>query len=113
MPPEATQSKNLIHPNVHVDLVGPLPVSKDGHTHLMTMIDRSTRQAEVVPLKSTTAETCADMFLAQGGAVWQSAFHHHRQRHTVYLIYLELLVPDDWHRTHPHHCITPAEQRDG
>ena len=50
--------------HVHVDLVGPLPTSQEGHSHLMTMIDRSTRWAEVIPLKSTTAESCADSFLA-------------------------------------------------
>jgi cleavage and polyadenylation specificity factor subunit 1 len=34
--------------HVHVDLVGPLPVSREGFTHLFTMVDRSTRWAEAV-----------------------------------------------------------------
>ena len=46
--------------HLHVDLVGPLTASSDGHTHVMTMIDRSTRWVEVVPLSSTTATACAD-----------------------------------------------------
>ena len=29
--------------HVHVDIVGPLPPSREGYTHLLTMIDRSTR----------------------------------------------------------------------
>ena len=28
-----------MHPNVYVDLVGPLPVSRDGSNYLLTMID--------------------------------------------------------------------------
>ena len=43
---------------VHVDLVGPLPVSA-GYTHIFTIIDRSTRWPEAVPMRSTTAEACA------------------------------------------------------
>ena len=50
--------------HVHVDLVGPLPISAECHTHLLTVVDRSTRWPEVVPLKSTTAEVCADAFIA-------------------------------------------------
>ena len=29
--------------HVHVDLVGPLPMSVEGHTHLLTVVDRFTR----------------------------------------------------------------------
>ena len=29
--------------HVHMDLVGPLPVSAEGHTHLLTVVDRLTR----------------------------------------------------------------------
>ncbi len=45
--------------HVHVDLVGPLPISKEGHTHLFTIVDRSTRWAEAVPLSSTATADCA------------------------------------------------------
>ena len=48
--------------HVHVDLVGPLPVSAEGHTHLLTIVDRCSRWPEVVPMRSTTAEACADAF---------------------------------------------------
>jgi transposase InsO family protein len=43
-----------------VDLDGPLPVSSEGFVYLLTGIDRSTRWAETVPLKSATAADCAD-----------------------------------------------------
>ena len=50
--------------HLHLDLVGPLTASSDGHTHVMTMIDRSTRWVEVVPLTSTTATACADALVS-------------------------------------------------
>jgi hypothetical protein len=45
--------------HLHIDLVGPLPTSAAGYTHLFTIIDRSTRWCEAVPLRSTTADDCA------------------------------------------------------
>jgi cleavage and polyadenylation specificity factor subunit 1 len=48
--------------HVHVDIVGPLPTSH-GHTHLLTIVDRTTRWPEAIPLASTTAEDCARAFL--------------------------------------------------
>jgi hypothetical protein len=47
--------------HVHVDIVGPLPPSQ-GNTHIFTMVDRTTRWAEAVPLSSITASACADAF---------------------------------------------------
>jgi hypothetical protein len=48
---------------VHVDLVGPLPVSEDNQAYIMTIIDRTSRWAEAVPLTNVTAEKCADAFV--------------------------------------------------
>ena len=48
--------------HVHVDLVGPLPVSAEGYRYLLTIVDRTTRWPEAVPLTNITAETCADSF---------------------------------------------------
>ena len=44
--------------HVHVDLVGPLP-SSYGFMYLFTMINRTTRWPEAVPLSSISAESCA------------------------------------------------------
>ena len=44
--------------HVHVDLVGLLPAS-DGFTYLFTVIERTTRWAEAIPLQSTSAAVCA------------------------------------------------------
>jgi transposase InsO family protein len=44
--------------HINIDIVGPLPVSS-GFTHLLTIIDRSSRWPEAVPLSTTTAAACA------------------------------------------------------
>ena len=36
----------------------------EGHTHLLTVVDRTTRWAEEIPLKLTTAQVVADSFVA-------------------------------------------------
>jgi transposase InsO family protein len=46
--------------HIHVDLVGPLPVSAEGYSYLFTVIDCSMRWLEAVPLKNMEARTCAD-----------------------------------------------------
>jgi len=50
--------------HVHVDLVGPLPATEKGHTYLLTMVDRTTRWPEAVPLHTISAEEVADTFVA-------------------------------------------------
>ena len=49
--------------HVHVDLVGPLPASRDGSTYLLTMIDRSTRWPEAVPLSRIDVDTVLEAFI--------------------------------------------------
>jgi hypothetical protein len=53
----------------HVDLVGPLPPSR-GHTYLFTIIDRTSRWPEAIPLASITAAYCARVLFAG----WVSRF---------------------------------------
>jgi hypothetical protein len=48
--------------HIHVDLVGPLPRSS-GFSYLFTVIDRTTRWPEAIPLTSTTAADCATALL--------------------------------------------------
>ena len=48
--------------SLHVDLVGPLPVSQ-GMTYLFTVIDRLTRWPEVIPVPDAQA-TCAPALLS-------------------------------------------------
>ena len=55
--------------HIHVDLVGPLPLS-NGYSHLFTIIDRSTRWAEAIPLSATSTKDCVEALLHQ----WVSRF---------------------------------------
>ena len=54
---------------VHIDLVGPLPMC-EGNRYLFTIIDRTTRWPEAVPVKDMAAATCAAAFASQ----WVSRF---------------------------------------
>jgi transposase InsO family protein len=49
--------------HIHLDLVGPLPASPEGYTHVLTVIDRSTRWAEALPLRAVAAADCAAAFV--------------------------------------------------
>ncbi len=51
--------RRLAH--VHVDLVGPLPRSL-GYSYLLTVLDRTTRWPEAIPLAAMTAADCAAGF---------------------------------------------------
>ena len=55
--------------HVHLDLVGPLP-SSQGYSYILTMIDRTSRWPEAVPLSSITAESCSRAFIS----TWVSRF---------------------------------------
>ncbi|KAJ8398080.1 hypothetical protein AAFF_G00431570 [Aldrovandia affinis] len=55
--------------HINVDIVGPLPPSR-GFTHLLTMVDRTTRWPEAVPLASTTTADVARAFID----TWVSRF---------------------------------------
>jgi hypothetical protein len=54
--PEPVPRRHFSH--LHIDLVGPLPKSA-GYTHLFTIMDRTTRWPEAVPVSATSATDCA------------------------------------------------------
>jgi hypothetical protein len=55
--------------HIHVDLVRPLPPLR-GHTYVFTIIDRTSRWPEAIPLASITAADCARALFAG----WVSQF---------------------------------------
>ena len=50
--------------HVHVDIVGPYSPSKEGYTHVLTMVDRTTRWPETALLKGISAEEVLDGFVS-------------------------------------------------
>jgi hypothetical protein len=55
-PPQSIVNPVQRFSHLHIDLVGPLPHSSSGFTHLLTVVDRSTRWAEAIPLRSTATD---------------------------------------------------------
>ena len=55
--------------HVHVDVTGPLPISR-GMKYIFTMVDRSTRWCEAVPMPDQTTTSCAAAFIER----WISRF---------------------------------------
>ena len=56
--------------HMHADLVGPLPASRYGSTYLLTMIDRSTRWQEAVPLGRIDVAAVLEAFIT----MWVARF---------------------------------------
>jgi hypothetical protein len=46
--------------DIHVDIVGPLPVATCGSRYLFTVVDRSSRWLEALPMRYIAAASCAD-----------------------------------------------------
>ena len=50
--------------HIHLDLVGPLPRSKESFNHLLTVMDCSSHWLEAFHLESTSTESIADTFIS-------------------------------------------------
>jgi len=47
---------------VHIDIVGPLPITTTGNRYILTMMDRYTRMIKMIPMAECTATTVAIAF---------------------------------------------------
>jgi transposase InsO family protein len=59
LPPEQIPIPARRFTHIHVDIVGPLPPSQ-GFQYIFTIIDRTSRWVEAVPLANITAAACAE-----------------------------------------------------
>jgi hypothetical protein len=50
--------------HIHVDIVGPLPAATCGSRYLFTVVDRSSRWLETLPMRDIAAASCADALIA-------------------------------------------------
>ncbi len=60
--PIAIPAKHFTH--IHVDIVGPLPAATCGSRYLFTVVDRSSRWLEALPMRDIAAATCTDTLIA-------------------------------------------------
>jgi len=51
---------NYVFEQVHLDLLGPIPVSTNGHRHIMVITDRLSRYTIAEPIPDRTAETIVE-----------------------------------------------------
>ena len=59
----------VLSESLHVDLVGPLPISQ-GFRYLLTVFDRFTRWPEAIPVVDISTETCSGAFLTNWVAIF-------------------------------------------
>ncbi len=92
--------------HVHLDLVGPLPTSAQGYRYLFTMVDRTSRWLEAVPLKSMDAAAFAAAFATS----WVARFGvpaYVTSGLAVHLYPVGAGLPAAGRPPHPHHGVPP------
>jgi hypothetical protein len=87
--------------------VGPLPASSDGHVYLLTIIDRSTRWMEAVPLRNMDTITCTDTLIANWVAHFVMPATVTTDKGVVGCLH------EPRYQARAHHCLLPSKQQDG
>ena len=92
---------------VNVDLVGLWPGTTEGHTHLLTVVDRTT---EAIPLLLTTAQVVADSFVVN----WVARFGVSATITTIgYWCHVAIHVQGPRSQPRVDNRLPPPVQRDG
>ena len=98
--------------HVHLDLVGPWPRTTEGHTHLLTVVDRTTRWAEAIPLQSTTTQVVVDSFVANWVACFgvpATIITDQGTQFTQWHVAVHVQSPG--HQACTNYCLPPSVQR--
>ena len=95
--------------HVHIDIVGPLPPS-EGHSYLLTCVDRYTRWPEAFPMGDISAETVSRVFVTHcmGCPFWCPLDHHHGQGSPIRSTSLPRPRHPTTDDTNTHHSIPPC-----
>jgi len=104
--PIAIPAQRFTH--LHIDLVGPLPTARDGQRYLLTMVDRSSRWLEAVPLRDMEAATVADAFIREWVARFGVPARVTTDKHPILLLHLVQPVREDGYRAHSNYRVPPS-----
>ena len=63
LPPQHIEVPAKRFTQLMIDVVGPLPRSSSGMTHILTIIDRTSRFIQAIPMPEATAESCCQAFV--------------------------------------------------
>lgn len=93
--------------HVHIDIVGPLPITADGYRYCITMIDRFTGWPEAFPSRDISAETVAEIlfngWIARFGCPVKLTSDQGRQFESSLFCQLMKYLGIDKIRTTPYH----------
>ncbi len=107
--PIAIPAKRFTH--IHVDIVGPLPAATCGSRYLFTVVDRSSRWLEALPMRDIATATCAhrrlDLQIQSTGAA------DLRPGHAVHLGHLGRPVPAAGYSAPANHRFSSSSEWSG
>ncbi len=110
--PIAIPARRFTH--IHVDIVGPLPAATCGSRYLFTVVDRSSRWLEALPMSEMAASSCADALINRLDLQVRGAGAADLgQGYAVYLCHLGRLMPAAGHPAPADHRLPPSSKWHG